>query len=100
MPAQPPAPANDAEKEIIMFYLTSAGSFNHNDEYVEAVGVSDWQNTDITTVPYASEAEAQAALARRRTLSEIVGAQIEDGQGGYYATFTEAQYAAMMRSSA
>lgn len=44
-----------------MFYLTSAGSFNHNDEYVEAVGVSDWQNTDITTVPYASEAEAQAS---------------------------------------
>lgn len=83
-----------------MFYLTSAGSFNQDDEYVEAVGICDWQNTDIATSAFATEAEAEAALAQRRALSKSVGAQVEDGEGGYYATFTEPQYAALVNATA
>lgn len=94
----PPAPAKRGEKNI-MFYLSSAGSFNQQDEYVEAVGVCDWQNTDIANKAFATEAEAEAALAQRRALSASVGAQVEDGEGGYYATFTEAQYANLINAA-
>lgn len=82
-----------------MFYLTSAGSFNQDDEYVEAVGICDWQNTDIATEAFATEAEAEAALDRRRALSANAGATFEEGEGGYYATFTESQYAALIKAA-